>query len=103
MAKKKRQSIWDDDYKPYGTYRGRRGSPEEWKGAFRQMFNTVEEAQEELGADHPLKILGLNIGATIDEIKSAFRKLVLRFGPDKSEENPSLFRKIMAAYKVLMG
>lgn len=97
------KNIWDDDYKPYGTFKGPKGSPDEWKQAFREMFDTVDEAKEELGKDSPLTILGLKLGATIKEIKNAWKKLVIKYGPDKPEENPSLFRKIMAAYKVLMG
>ena len=104
MAKVKtpRLSIWDDNCKPYGTYKGKPGSPSEWKGAFKQMFDTVEEATVELGNDNPLRILGLNFGATIDDIKKAFRKLALKFHPDKGGDE-SIFRKIMAAYKILVG
>jgi len=102
---KKRQSVFDPDYAPYGTYKGPKGSPDEWKQAFREMFGSVEEAQEALGKDHPLNILGLNLGATIEQIKAAFRKMALKFHPDKNKdpEAPSMFRKICAAYKVLMG
>jgi DnaJ-class molecular chaperone len=97
----KRKSIWDNDYTPYGTYEGSRGSPDEWKQSFQDMFRTVDEAKVELGDENPWRVLGLNFDATLDDIKSAFRKLVLRYGPDKSEENPEKFRKVIAAYKVL--
>ena len=99
MAKK---SVWDDDYAPYGTYEGPVGSPEEWKAGFQNMFADKEEAQDFLGSDHPLKILGLDLGATIDQIKSAYRALAKQHHPDKGGE-PSVFRRIVAAYKVLMG
>lgn len=49
------------------------------------------------------KILGVNKNATMDEIKYSYRKLVLKYHPDKnnSAEAPEKFRKIQIAYETL--
>lgn len=97
-----RKSIWDKDYKsPYGTYEGERGSPSQWAGAFEKRFSP-EEIKVILGDDSPYTILGLNVGASHAEIRSAYLKLAKATHPD---HNPHLdgseFRKIKAAYESL--
>lgn len=103
MAKEKKakRNVWADDYRPYGSYRGARGNPKEWQAAFQARFSKTE-IKEILGDDSPWKILGLEMGATQAEIKSAFRKKSMETHPDL---NPSLdgsaFRKVKAAYDQL--
>jgi curved DNA-binding protein CbpA len=49
-------------------------------------------------------ILGVNRNANIDEIKKAFRKLSLKFHPDKNENDPFFterFKEINEAYETL--
>lgn len=55
-----------------------------------------------MGKDY-YKILGINRGATDDEIKKAYRKLALKYHPDKNK-SPSaeeMFKNVAEAYEVL--
>jgi len=46
-------------------------------------------------------ILGINKGATKDDIKKAFRKLAHQYHPDKKSGNEQKFKEINEAYQVL--
>ena len=51
-----------------------------------------------------MKILGIEKGASEDEIKKAFRKLALKYHPDRNqgnEEAEEKFKEINEAYQVL--
>ncbi|MEH0023109.1 MAG: DnaJ domain-containing protein [Desulfobacter sp.] len=55
-------------------------------------------------ADDYYKILGLSKTASADEIKKAYRKLALKYHPDKTKGDKALedkFKKISEAYAVL--
>ena len=47
------------------------------------------------------KILGVNKGASKDEIKKAFYKLAHKYHPDKKEGNEAKFKEMNEAYQVL--
>jgi curved DNA-binding protein CbpA len=49
------------------------------------------------------EILGVDSNATQEEIKSAYRKLVLKYHPDKNKSRyaPEMFRKVQIAYETL--
>ena len=55
-----------------------------------------------MGKDY-YKILGINKGASDDEIKKAYRKLALRYHPDKNRSSGAeeKFKEIAEAYEVL--
>jgi curved DNA-binding protein CbpA len=63
---------------------------------------TLAQAKEE--TDY-YKILGVKRGATEDQVKKAFKKLAVRFHPDKNQDNPEeakvKFQKIANAYETL--
>jgi len=90
-----------DGYKTYDTSKGY-GSPDDWRGAFRERMG-FEEAQQVMGDDSPLGILGLAMGATWDAIKAAYRRLALEWHPDRnhSPEAMERMKKINAAFTVL--
>ena len=47
------------------------------------------------------KILGVEKGASKDEIKKAFYKLAHKYHPDKKEGNEAKFKEVNQAYQVL--
>lgn len=54
--------------------------------------------------EDPYKILGVSNNASQDEIKRAFRKLSLKYHPDKNKgnkENTETFKKINNAYQII--
>lgn len=58
--------------------------------------------------DDPYKVLGLNRGATDDEIRNAYHELVKKYHPDKYQDNPladlaeEKLREVNEAYDLLM-
>jgi DnaJ-class molecular chaperone len=45
--------------------------------------------------------LGVSKDATQDEIKKAYRKLVIQYHPDKNPEGGEKFKEIASAYEVI--
>lgn len=84
------------------------GDASEWRDAFRERMGFEEAERIIHGQDQsPREILGVKLRATWAEIKSAYRKLVLEFHPDrvtgevakiKAEE---MLKRINAAFAVL--
>ncbi|MGL9717635.1 MAG: DnaJ domain-containing protein [Wolbachia sp.] len=64
-----------------------------------------------MNREEALKILGLNASPSEQEIKKAYRKLVLKFHPDKNSDKEQeefkkaeeKFKQLQAAYKLLEG
>jgi DnaJ-class molecular chaperone len=97
---KPKRNIWTDP-SPYGTYEGEAGSPDSWRSFFKEAWSKAT-AQKLIGDDHetPYKILGIDVGASLAEIKKAFHTLIIKHHPDRGGDNETA-RKIIAAYTVL--
>lgn len=103
MTAKTAKNIWNNP-SPYGTYTGEKGNPKQWRESFNFAWNnnewTKSTATKILDKDSPYAILGVSVGASEDEIKKAFRILILKNHPDKGG-NKIKAQKIIAAYVFL--
>lgn len=101
IAKAKAKKGFLDGYKTYDTSDGF-GDESQWKDAFNQRMG-YGEAKTILSNDDPYSILGLVVGATLAEIKKAFRALAMIWHPDKNKEydTTAKMQKIIAAYTIL--
>jgi DnaJ-class molecular chaperone len=94
-----------DGYKTYNTNEGF-GNADQWKNAFKQRLGK-EDARIILDNQNktPYEILGVEKTASTTQIKSAFRKLIMQWHPDKNPDNPELAKtmtqQILAAYTFL--
>lgn len=52
--------------------------------------------------DNPYVILGIDKNASDDEIKKAYKKMALKFHPDKNCQDDSEFKRISSAYQILI-
>lgn len=98
-------NIWTGN--PYGTYEGPRGSRRQWRQAFTERLSP-EEAREILDEDSPWTVLGVKAGASVGEIRAAYRALLIKYHPDHHEEArkewaAEQFIRVKAAYTVLMA
>ena len=101
IAKAKVKKGFLDGYKTYDTSNGY-GDSSQWKDAFNQRMG-YGEAKTILSNDDPHSILGLAVGASLDEIKKAFRALAMKYHPDKNPDfdTTAKMQKIIAAYTIL--
>ncbi len=53
-----------------------------------------------MGLD-PYKVLGIEENASPEEIKKAYRKLALKYHPDKDPNTEEIFKLIQASYEIL--
>lgn len=94
-----------DGYKTYDVKSEGYGNSWEWKKNFNQRMSK-EEADETLGSDDPYTVLGIKRGATLAEIKSAFKKLAKMWHPDMNPQRVAeatiKMQKINAAYSLLI-
>lgn len=100
MPKKKKGFL--EGYETYDTSKGF-GNASQWKDDFHKRMG-INQAKEVLGSDDPYEILGVNRNASWEDMKSAYRKQVLKHHPDRNpgdETAASRFKKVQAAYEVL--
>jgi len=98
---KKKSSIWDGTPR-YGTYKGPRGNPAQWRVAFEEAMYSHEKALGILGdsSETPRAILGVTDDASPSQVKAAWRRLVVKYHPDHGGDRTK-FEKVMAAYSLL--
>lgn len=93
-----------DGYKTYNPETEGYGDSSQWKNAFNQRMG-FDEAKTILNNSNEdaYSILGILVGATLDEIKKAFRKMAMKWHPDKNQgvDTNEQMRKIIAAYTFL--
>lgn len=94
-----------DGYKTYDTSKGF-GNASKWQQAFRQRMSKDEATailKEQPQTPH--EVLGLTADATPDQIKKAFRQLIMQWHPDRNPDRQTaaeeMSRKIIAAYALL--
>lgn len=88
--------------KRYDTSKGY-GNPQEWVSNFNARMG-INKAKETLGSESPYTLLDISTSATWSEIKTAYRKMAMKFHPDRNpgdEEALAMFKKIQAAYEIL--
>lgn len=94
-----------DGYEMYDTSQGF-GSAREWRSEFNKRMSK-EEAEVILDNDDPYYILGLRRPSTKAEIKSAYKRLAMKWHPDRNPEDAlnatKMMQKINAAYAYLIG
>lgn len=102
-----------DFYRRYRGYRGYRGykRPPPGQGEGRYEEKRDREASLDHEDEDPFKILGVEPGASPDEIKSAYRRAVAKYHPDKVTHLGKEFQEIahrklvtiQRAYEALMN
>lgn len=80
----------------------------DWKETFYKRMGNEEAANilNSNKAETPYSILGVSTSATQQEIKTAFRSLIMKWHPDKNPGNldqaEEMSKKIIAAYTILI-
>lgn len=103
MNKEKKKKGFMDGYKRYNPKKEGYGNPSQWTQAFNARMG-FDEAKKTLGSKDPFEVLGLQSNATWDEIKSAYRKLAMKYHPDRNPgdlEVVEKFKEVQAAYEIL--
>ena len=94
-------------YRTYNPNEEGFGNADQWRESFRVRMGH-EEAVQVLGDDDPYSILGITNVATTNEIKKAYRRMALKWHPDRypddeKEAAADEFKKVQAAYVELGG
>jgi hypothetical protein len=111
-SSKPRPNVWANEHcRTYDPNVEGYGSPDQWKAAF-QFRMGLDAARETVGKRSTLGIIfseempvGWSARTVSDqwkEIKSAWRKLVMKFHPDnQTTGNADKFKMIQGAYEIL--
>lgn len=104
MKDKKPKKGFMDGYKIYDTSDGF-GNASQWNDAFRKRMS-MEDARILLDEDDPYVILDVKLHDTVDIVKKAYRKMAMKFHPDKNlgneKEANEKMQRIIAAYTIIM-
>jgi len=113
--KPKKKSRFSDIFAKYKTCDPAAegyGDPTQWSQQFHDRMG-FEEAEEiirsNMNGKTPHEILGITTTATVDDVKKAYRKLVMTVHPDLAgqngmtkEEAETAFKKLQAAYTLAL-
>ena len=94
-----------DVYRHYDTSGGY-GKRSEWVAKFFERIG-IEAAKVAVGVDDPLAILGLQVGATWQQVKDAYGVMAKKWHPDLSMEEGtaeircSMMKRVNAAFEIL--
>ncbi len=79
----------------------------EWEFFKKYKKSSYEYSENTLDKSEAYEILGLGITSTIDEVKTKFRELALKWHPDRNMKNKTqaekMFVKINLAYETIMA
>jgi hypothetical protein len=89
-----------EGYRTYNPNAEGYGSVSDWGRAFDERMG-VEEAGRVLRDDDPIVIMGFTSLPIMDELKKAYRKLMMQYHPDRAGGNAGMAMKIIAAYSIL--
>ncbi|MCK9416111.1 J domain-containing protein [Candidatus Dojkabacteria bacterium] len=92
-----------DGYKTYNPKTEGYGDPNQWRDSFNKRMGS-KEAKIILGENDPYFILELSTNATLSELKSQYRKMAMKWHPDKNIDTDTTeqMKKIVAAYTLLL-
>jgi DnaJ-domain-containing protein 1 len=102
VVKAKAKKGFMDGYKTYNPEVEGYGNEDQWNAAFKHRMGW-DEAKTILNNDDAYSILGIVFGSTFAEIKSAFRKMAMKYHPDRNPgvDTTEKMQKIIAAYTLL--
>lgn len=105
MAKaKKPKKGFLDGYETYDPEVEGYGSRDAWLNTFYERVG-VNKAQEIIGEETPYDILGVGANKTWQEILATYRKLAMKWHPDKNPEDAAaakeMMKKINAALEII--
>ena len=77
----------------------------EWSSSPSVLVAAKKKKQQDAASEDLYKIMGVKKDATEPEIKKAFKKLAIKYHPDKNQDDPETakekFQKIANAYEIL--
>lgn len=102
MDKKPRPNVWNNEHCPkYDPKVEGYGSVADWTKTFRKRMG-LDEAKGILGGDDPLTVVGVSAGYTEAELKRVYRKLAMKWHPDRPGGDAKQFDRVTAAYTILL-
>lgn len=92
-----------DGYKTYNPKTEGYGDANQWKNSFNKRMG-FKEAKTILGENDPYFILELPTDATLADLKSQYRKMAMKWHPDRNRDidTTEQMKKIGAAYTILL-